>query len=82
MGVASRAFAATVGGFAFTSAAIAAFAFLLPGSLIQNVIWASLSGFALWTGAAIWIFAARTAARAWAGLLLATAIPTLFLVLK
>jgi hypothetical protein len=71
-GIFSRVVAAIVGGFAFTSMSIIALPFLLPGSKIQGIVGASLMGFALWTGAVIWAFAARSATRAWAGLAAAT----------
>lgn len=73
MPVLSRIVAAIVGGFAFTSAVIVALP-LLPGSKVQWVVGASLLGFALWTAAVVWVFAARSAARAWSGLALASAV--------
>lgn len=81
MSVLSRIIAAVVGGFAFTSAVIILLPLLLPGSRTQWVLWSTLSGFALWTGAVVWVFAARSVARAWAGLAVATAIPALAVVI-
>ncbi|MDG9926621.1 MULTISPECIES: DUF3649 domain-containing protein [unclassified Pseudomonas] len=75
MPVLSRIVAAIVGGFGFTSAVIIALPLLLPGSRVQAVLWATLGGFAVWTAAAVWVFAARSATRAWAGLVLASLPP-------
>lgn len=73
--VLSRIIAAIVGGFGFASMVIIVLPLLLPGGRAQGVLWATLSGFALWMGAVVWVFAARSAKRAWAGLALACALP-------
>lgn len=74
MRILSRVAAAILGGFIFASAVIIALPLLLPGSRVEGVLWSTLLGFALWTGAVIWVFAARSATRAWVGLAAATAI--------
>ena len=69
----SRIVAAIFGGYALASlAGIAALA--LPLSRTQAVITGQLVSFLVFTGVAIWVFAVRSARRAWLGLLLA-AIP-------
>jgi len=80
MPVLSRIVAAIVGGFGFASAVVIALPLLLPGSRVEAVLWATLSGFALWTAAVIWVFAARSAASAWGGLALAS-LPALAVIL-
>jgi len=74
MRILSRVAAAILGGFIFASAVVAALPLLLPGSRVEWVLWSTLLGFALWTAAVVWVFAARSATRAWAGLAAATAI--------
>jgi hypothetical protein len=82
MKIFSRILAAIAGGFGFTSALIIALPLLLPVSRVQGVLWSTLAGFALWTGAVIWAFAARSATRAWVGLALAAAISVALVVLS
>mgnify|MGYP003583084003 FL=1 len=66
----SRITAAILGGYAFTYAATAALARLLPLDKVHALISATLLSFALYTGAILWAFACRSATRAWAGLAL------------
>lgn len=70
--IASRVLAALLGGYALAALAASALALALPwlglGTRAEGVQSASLLGFALYTGAAIWCFAARSALRAWLGL--------------
>jgi hypothetical protein len=69
----SRIVAALIGGYALAAlAGVAALA--LPLDRTQAVITGQLVSFLVFTGVAIWVFAVRSARRAWAGLLL-TAIP-------
>lgn len=70
--IASRVLAALLGGYALAalmaSALALAFAALGLGTRAEGVQAAGLLSFALYTGAAIWCFAARSALRAWLGL--------------
>jgi hypothetical protein len=71
----SRLVAAIVGGYALASlAAIASLA--LPLQTTQAVITGQLVSFLVYAGAVVWVFAVRSARRAWLGLLLA-AVPLL-----
>ena len=71
----SRILAALFGGYAV--AALASVAVLaLPADRTQAAISGTLLSFAVYAGAVIWVFAVRSATRAWVGLLLA-AIPLL-----
>lgn len=73
--LAARIVAALFGGYAL--AALASVAVLaLPVSAVQGVIAGQLVSFLVYAGAVIWVFAVRSAGRAWAGLLLA-AVPLL-----
>lgn len=66
----SRIVAAVGGGYGLaTLASVAAVA--LPVSRPQAVLAGMLASFAVFTGAVIWVFAVRSAGRAWAGLLVA-----------
>lgn len=65
----SRAAAAVFGGYAFASVCTVLLSFLLPLPVVEAVLAASLFSFAIHTAAAIWVFAAPTAVRAWLGLL-------------
>ncbi|AKC72371.2 iron uptake protein [Pandoraea oxalativorans] len=68
----SRIVAAVGGGYAV--AALASVAVLaLPMSKTQAVITGELASFAIYAGAVVWVFAVRSAWRAWAGLLIVAA---------
>lgn len=79
LGVAARAVAAILGGYALAAAATALLALLLPtlpmlGMGRADAVMAStLFSFTVYTCAVLWVFAARSAARAWLGLLLPAA---------
>jgi hypothetical protein len=77
IGVASRAFAASIGGYALASAATALLSVLLPMPRVEAVVTATLLSILIYAGAVIWVFAARSAARAWLGI----AAPTTLLAL-
>jgi hypothetical protein len=67
-GLISRLIAAIFGGYFF--AALASVAVLaLPMNKGQAVLTGMLVSFAIYAAAVIWVFAARSAGRAWAGLL-------------
>jgi len=71
----SRIVAAIGGGYALAAlASIAALA--LPISRPQAVLTGMLASFAVYAAAVVWVFAVRSAIRAWAGLLIA-AVPLL-----
>ncbi|SEO83694.1 DUF3649 domain-containing protein [Aquisalimonas asiatica] len=69
LGVTSRVIAAIVGGFALANLGAILLAALLPMARGEAVATGVLSSFAIYTAAVIWVFAARSAARAWLGLL-------------
>lgn len=68
LSVASRAIAAIGGGYAVAALSTALLASLLPMAPADAVITATLLSFTVYTCAAIWVFAARTAWHAWIGL--------------
>lgn len=67
--VVSRALAAILGGYGFASVAVVFLSYALPMPRAEAVMTATLLGFAIHVGAALWAFAARTALAAWLGLL-------------
>jgi hypothetical protein len=67
----SRIVAAVLGGYALAALASVA-ALALPISKPQAVLTGMLASFAIYAGAVIWVFAVRSARRAWAGLLVAS----------
>jgi hypothetical protein len=68
----SRILAALFGGYAL--AALASVAVLaLPMSKPQAVLTGMLASFAIYTGAVIWVFAVRSALKAWVGLIVVAA---------
>ncbi|KAA0682428.1 DUF3649 domain-containing protein [Roseomonas genomospecies 6] len=70
--LASRIAAALFGGYAL--AALASVAVLaLPMSKPPAVLTGQLASFVIYAGAVIWVFAVRSALRAWAGLLVVAA---------
>jgi hypothetical protein len=68
----SRIVAALFGGYALAGLASVA-VLALPMSKPQAVLTGMLASFAIYTGAVVWVFAVRSAGRAWAGLLVAAA---------
>lgn len=75
LGIASRAIAAILGGYALAALASVALALTLPAAFgvprAEAVTWGMLLSFAVYAAAAMWAFAASNAMRAWAGLALA-----------
>lgn len=69
----SRIVAAILGGYALAALASVA-ALALPIARPQAVLTGMLASFALYAGAVIWVFAVRSATRAWVGLLMAAAV--------
>jgi len=68
----SRIVAAVFGGYALAALGSVA-ALALPMDKTQAVITGTLASFAIYAGAVVWVFAVRSARRAWAGLLIAAA---------
>ena len=68
LSVASRALAAIVGGYALTALGTMAIARFLPLSRAEASMTATLSSFLIYTCIVIWVFATRTASRAWVGI--------------
>ncbi|KAF1049576.1 DUF3649 domain-containing protein [Xylophilus sp.] len=66
----SRIVAAVLGGYALAALASVA-AVALPIDRAQAVLAGMLASFAVYAGAVVWVFAVRSARRAWAGLLVA-----------
>ena len=69
----SRIVAAVLGGYALAALGSVA-ALALPMDRAQAVIAGMLASFAIYAGAVVWVFAVRSALRAWLGLL-AAAVP-------
>jgi len=63
----SRIVAALFGGYALGALTSVA-ALVLPVSLSQSVLTGMMLGLLVYAGAVIWVFSARSAGRAWAGL--------------
>jgi hypothetical protein len=68
----SRIVAALFGGYALAALASVA-ALALPLSKPQAVLTGMLASFLIYAGAVIWVFAVRSALKAWMGLLIAAA---------
>ena len=71
----ARIVAALLGGYALAALTSLA-ALALPIDKAQGVLTGMLLSFVVYAGAVVWVFAARSARRAWAGLLIA-ALPLL-----
>ena len=69
----SRVAAAVIGGYALAALSSVA-ALALPGSSTEGVFIGMMSSFLIHAGAVIWVFAVRSASRAWIGLLAAAAV--------
>ncbi|MBY4947439.1 DUF3649 domain-containing protein [Cupriavidus respiraculi] len=70
LAVASRAVAAIGGGYVLAAAATTVLSLVLPLSRSEAVVTATLLSFLVYAGAVIWVFAARSAWRAWIGIAL------------
>ena len=65
----SRIIAAVLGGYALAALASVA-ALALPMRVTEAVFTGLLASFAVYAGAVVWVFAVRSATRAWVGLIL------------
>lgn len=74
LAVASRCLAALLGGYLLASMASVCLSLWLPLSRPEAVLSGMMSAFLFYLGAILWAFAARTAARAWLGILLPAAV--------
>lgn len=70
--VLSRVLAAAFGGYLLASTAVVLLSHLLPASVPEAVLGATLFGFAIHVAAVIGVFAAASARRAWGVLLAST----------
>ncbi len=67
--ISSRALAAILGGYALAAGVNVALALTLKnsGPKEEVIMLATMPAFLVWAGAVVWVFSARTAWRAWAG---------------
>lgn len=76
--VASRAIAGALGGYALASLVTAVLSLALPlltgTSRASALLTATMLSFAVYALAVVWVFSARSALRAWAGLAIASAV--------
>src|SRR5476649_2296691 len=72
--VTSRVLAAVVGGYLMASLAAVCLALCMPASRADAVITGMMSSFVFYLLAVLWCFACRTAWRAWAGVMLPSAL--------
>jgi hypothetical protein len=70
LGVASRTVAAIVGGYVLSALVATVSAIYFPATRTEAAIFGMLLSFVIYTVAVMWVFAVRTALRAWLGLLL------------
>ena len=68
LGVASRALAAIVGGYVLSALVATVSAIYFPGTRAEAAIFGMLVSFVIYTLAVMWVFAVRSAWRAWIGL--------------
>lgn len=85
LGVASRAVAAIAGGYGVAALCAAALAMCLPAAFgmarSEATMTGTLASFIVFALAVMWVFAARTALRAWSGLAIAALLPGLLVLL-
>ncbi|MBP5856546.1 DUF3649 domain-containing protein [Marivibrio halodurans] len=72
LSVLSRVAAAALGGYACAAAVSVWVSHIVPAPRVEGVTTGLLIGFAVFVGAVVWVFAATTARRAWAGVLSVT----------
>ncbi|RZJ26520.1 MAG: DUF3649 domain-containing protein [Haliea sp.] len=70
LGVASRTVAAILGGYVLSALVATVSAIYYPATRAEAAIFGMLASFVIYTLAVMWVFAVRTAWRAWLGLLL------------
>jgi Na+/proline symporter len=73
LSILSRVLAAVLGGYGLAALTSVLSALFLPAARSEAVLAGILAGFAVWLVAALWVFAASSALRAWAGLALPAA---------
>jgi hypothetical protein len=66
----ARAMAAIIGAYVLTLLSIAVLALILPMSRAESVLLSMLLSFLIYACAVLWVFATRSAWRAWCGMLL------------
>lgn len=74
LAVASRILAAVVGGYALTAAIAILLALVWPIPKAEAVLASTMLSFAIYAAVVIWVFATRSATRAWVGLLVPLAV--------
>lgn len=74
LAVTSRVLAAVIGGYLMASLAAICLALWLPTSLADAVVTGMMSSFVFYLLAVLWCFACRTAWRAWAGVMVPSAL--------
>ena len=74
LGVAARAVAAIGGGYGVSALCATVLALWLPGGRAEAALTATMASFVVFVCAVMWVFAARTALRAWIGLALPAAV--------
>ncbi|KAB8058672.1 DUF3649 domain-containing protein [Janthinobacterium sp. FT14W] len=74
LGVASRSVAAIVGGYVLAALVTMLLSVSLPMARSEAVMTATLLSFAIYTCVVMWVFATRSALRAWLGLLIPAAV--------
>ena len=74
LGVASRAVAAIFGGYAVSGMSSAVLALYMPTSRAEAALTGTMVAYVVYPCAVMWVFAARSAARAWLGLAVPAAV--------
>jgi len=74
LGVASRAVAAIFGGYAVSGMSSAVLALYMPTSRAEAALTGTMVAYVVYPCAVMWVFAARSAARAWLGLVVPAAV--------
>ena len=81
LGVISRSIAAIVGGYVFSNLLAILTSYLLPMPTVDSVLLSLQLSFLFYSIVIIWIFSAKTAGKAWLGLIIACAISSVCLYL-
>jgi hypothetical protein len=79
LGVLSRSIAAIVGGYVLSNLLATLTSYLLPMPAVDSVLLSLQLSFLFYSIIIIWVFSAKTAGKAWLGLLIACAISSIFL---
>ncbi len=74
LGIIARVMAAILGGYILANLISMLLSYLLPVTQAQAVLTSMLASYAIYAAVVMWVFSVKTATKAWAGLLITSAL--------